>query len=144
MKKFKNLDFILLVDDDEATNFYNQEIINNCDFDVNVICANDGKEALDFLSNRGQYESQSGVTKKGIIFLDINMPIMNGWEFLEKYENLPIEQKSIITVLMLSTTVNPEDLEKAKKEKEVKGFIFKPMTEDYIEKFVLDNFTMES
>jgi CheY-like chemotaxis protein len=70
----------------------------------------------------------SGEAFPQIIFLDINMPVMNGWEFLEEYEKLPSTFKESIFVIMLTTSVNPMDFENAKDFESVHGYRRKPLT----------------
>jgi CheY-like chemotaxis protein len=75
-----------------------------------------------------------------IIFLDINMPAMDGWEFLQKYEALPEAHKSSIIVVMLTTSFNPEDELKARKIPAVKEFRNKPLTPALLQDILLKYF----
>lgn len=136
MRKIAGLDFILLVDDDEATNFLNQRVIRKADINAEVQIANNGKEALDYLTNTGKFASSAPVPHAGLIFLDINMPGMNGWEFLDAYKKLPEEQTQRIKILMLTTSINPDEEKKAIDIPEVKGFIHKPLTPEKLEKAI--------
>jgi CheY-like chemotaxis protein len=136
LRKIEGLDFILLVDDDEATNFLNQRIIRKADINADVQVAYNGKEALEFLTNTGQHAAETTLPQAGLIFLDINMPGMNGWEFLKAYKELPDEQTRRIKVLMLTTSVNPDEEKKAVDIPEVKGFIHKPLTVEKLEKAI--------
>ncbi|KAA9331764.1 response regulator [Adhaeribacter soli] len=136
MRKINGLDFILLVDDDEATNYLNQRVIRKANILTNVHVAHDGKEALDYLTNGGRNNGTGSVPHAGLIFLDINMPGMNGWEFLEAYKQLPDEQTRRIKILMLTTSNNPDEEKRAVNIPEVKGFIHKPLTEEKLEKAI--------
>ena len=73
-----------------------------------------------------------------LILLDINMPIVNGWEFMDKYQSLSAEQKAKIVVVMLTTSLNPDDRSRAESIKDIKDFVSKPLDEttlkDIIEK----------
>jgi CheY-like chemotaxis protein len=112
------LNCILLVDDDEPTNFLNKMAV----------------EALDYLSCAGQPAPKNKeCPSPEIIFLDINMPAMDGWEFLQKYEALPEAHKSSIIVIMLTTSFNPEDELKARKIPSVKEFRNKPLTSSLLQ-----------
>ena len=117
----KKLNSILLIDDDEPTNFLNRLTIEQSGCADQVIVIQSGQEALHFLRNTNPPD---------IIFLDINMPAMDGWEFLEEYRLLPSTQKSGIIVIMLTTSLNPDDEIKAKSHPEVAGFENKPLRED--------------
>jgi CheY-like chemotaxis protein len=136
LRKIAGLDFILLVDDDEATNFLNQRVIRKADLNAEVQVAYNGKEALEYLTNTGKFTGQQPLPTEGLILLDINMPGMNGWEFLEAYKKLPDEQTHKIKILMLTTSNNPDEEKMAIDIPEVKGFISKPLTPEKLEKAI--------
>jgi CheY-like chemotaxis protein len=117
----KKLDCILLVDDDFDDSNYHKIIIKKMNITNSIQTAENGLEALEFLKKENQIIPE-------LIFLDINMPKMNGWEFLEQYKDLPKNQKARITILMLTTSSNPDDLKKAKDFEDVTGFKSKPLT----------------
>ena len=128
MKKIPGLDCILLIEDDRATNFIHQLAIKELDLDARVeICLN-GREGLDYLTCQGVYKDHGGYPKPGIIFLDINMPLMDGWEFLEAYNKLDDKQKGNIVLMMVSASTNPDDQKRAMYESTVSGFVQKPLT----------------
>lgn len=106
-KKFKN---ILLIDDDSSSNFFHTRLLTKkTDFTENVMTALDGKEGLELLKN---VKANGGETPD-VIFLDINMPVMDGWEFLQEYEKLDSEFKAKTVVIMLTSSLNPDDRDKA-------------------------------
>ena len=142
MKKYKNLECVLLIDDDEATNFYNQSIIEELDIDVEIEVAYSGQEGLDFLTKKTDDYGSLKFPKPGIIFLDVNMPGMNGWEFLDKYQMLPEEQKAMLIVTMLTTSTNPDDKAKAKKYDYVGGFLSKPLKTIDVQNIIDKNFEL--
>lgn len=133
------LECILLIDDDKATNFIHQRIIKKSGIDIHIQVAENGKEALEFLTNKASFNNNK-YPKPGLIFLDINMPVMNGWEFLEEYENLPENQKANMVLAMLTTSLNPDDKSKAEQINDLKGFVNKPLSEEVILKLIEDNF----
>ena len=107
----KKINCILLIDDDKSTNFLHKIIIEETGVSEKVEAVQSGQEALDYLERK-----KEGVyPKPDLIFLDINMPGMNGWEFLEEYEKLDDNLKGEIMIMMLTTSINPDDEEKAKK-----------------------------
>lgn len=123
------LNCILLIDDDEPTNFLNRLAVEelNCTNTIKIIPS--AREALDYIACSGQPEPlNSDCPKPEIIFLDINMPAINGWEFLDRYEALPEAHKNSVIVIMLTTSFNPEDEWKARSIPSVKEFRNKPLT----------------
>ncbi len=128
---------ILLVDDDEPTNFLNRMVIEELECTEEIITVTSGERALEYLTTQsdGQYPQPD------LIFLDINMPGMNGWEFLEEYKNIEDFQKGNITVVMLTTSVNPSDLEKAQAISGIKKFMHKPLTEEHVVEVINTHFS---
>ncbi len=124
----KKLNCILLIDDDEATNYIHQKVIEEVSCAEKVVAAQSGQEALDFLNEREDWAS----SPVDLIFLDINMPAMNGWEFLEHYNKLDASKKAKTILVMLSTSLNPDDRENALEMDSVNGFENKPLTEEKI------------
>lgn len=133
-----HLDCILLVDDDRATNFLNKRLLDKVGIADHIKISRNGMEAMDYLMNA--FEGQYGFPIPELIFLDINMPLVNGWEFLERYEQMPEDFKRHITVLMLTTSLRQDDIEQAAKAPSVKGFIHKPLTEKEIRRVLDENF----
>jgi len=124
----KKLNCILLVDDDDAVNFIHNRVIHKSGCSSNVAVARNGQEAIVFLTTKvdGKYPQPD------LIFLDINMPVMNGWEFLEEYEKLEQDQKGREIIVMLTTSLNPDDKEKAKNIPHINDFHAKPLSLDHL------------
>jgi len=123
------LNCILLVDDDEPTNFLNKMAVEELECTHHIKIIPGAREALDYLTCAGRPAPlNKDCPSPEIIFLDINMPAMDGWEFLQQYEALPDERKSSIIVIMLTTSFNPEDELKARNIPSVKEFRNKPLT----------------
>ena len=117
----KKLNCILLVDDDHDDNVYHQIILKEMEIVDKIEIAENGIEALDYLKDEKRIQPE-------LIFLDINMPKMNGWEFLSEYKNLALEKKAQIVVMILTTSANPDDIKRAKEIEEVIGFETKPLS----------------
>ncbi len=113
---------LLVIDDDDINIFIIRKIVEKTGFAVNMIAKTNGQLAIDFLlENRENAE-----VFPHLMLIDINMPVLNGWEFIEAYEKMDITQK--VDMYMLSSSVYENDIEKAKTYKIVKGFISKPLS----------------
>lgn len=132
----QKLNSILLIDDDHATNFIHQFAIKKTRCTENIIVVENGLEALEYLQSIENKHSP----QPNIIFLDINMPIMNGWQFLEEYQKLNINKPGNIVLIMLTTSLNPDDLMKAKTFPAINGYRHKPLTADMIEGIIEEFF----
>jgi CheY-like chemotaxis protein len=119
----KKMKCILLVDDDEATNFINEIVLKRLDCTEKLVVLDNALDAIEFLKQKINDEYQ----RPDLIFLDINMPAMNGWEFMEEYKKLSPEQHAKVVLIMLTTSLNPYDLKKAKEIELVHGFENKPL-----------------
>ena len=132
---------ILLIDDDEPTNFLSQMIIENADCAEAVQVAFTGAQAIDYLTSQATSASgQNSYPRPDLIFLDINMPAMNGWEFLEKYNRLEKEHKGNIVIIMLTTSLNPDDRLRSKDFPDVSGFENKPLTQEKLDALLKKHF----
>lgn len=129
----KKLKSVLLIDDDEPTSFFSSLLIEDANCAEHIEIADSGQRALNLLSSHA-------IPSPDLIFLDINMPAMDGWEFLENYKKLPKEQQGKIVIIMLTTSLNPDDKEKASKIKEISGFETKPLTPELIDKILVKYF----
>ena len=123
----------MLIDDNIADNHYHQIIIKGMNITEHIEVALDGVEAINFLKSENK-------TQPELIFLDINMPRMNGWEFLKAYKDLSEEQKAKVIIVMLTTSGNPEHKTKAEKIEEVTGFKIKPLTEEILGEIIEQHF----
>jgi CheY-like chemotaxis protein len=128
------LNCILLVDDDNDCNFFHKRLLQEMNCTEKIQVATNGAEALEFL------KTCSGDYVPDIILLDINMPKVNGWEFLEAYEKLPIQFKAKIVLIMLTTSLNPDDRVKASTFPSVKGFKEKYLDEGMLQDILKEHF----
>ncbi len=125
--KIKN---VLLVDDSKPTNFLHKKVISTTNEVQNIYTVYDGTEALDFLQKKGQFKE---ITEyPDIIFLDINMPKMNGFEFLEHYEKHNREQPIGALIVILTTSNWDSDKKKAMENSLVYDFLEKPLSKSKV------------
>jgi CheY-like chemotaxis protein len=127
----KKLNCVLLVDDDEPTNFLSKMVVEKAACTDHIQVAQSGKDALEYLSRIS--ENNSDNPGPDLIFLDINMPAMDGWEFISRYNNLTSLQKDKIIMVMLTTSLNPDDRLRAIDMPAVTGFESKPLTPKKLE-----------
>jgi CheY-like chemotaxis protein len=125
---------ILCVDDDPITLMLCKKVIEKAEFSKEINTANNGEDALTYFDNL-----KTGIAKNPnmilpeFVFLDLNMPVMGGWEFLdiflkEKYYSYFPNLK----VIVLSSTIDPKDIEKSKTYPMVIDFLSKPITKDML------------
>lgn len=109
---------ILLIDDDKATTFYNKWVLKKHSKFDNIIVKLGGEDGLIYLSN-----AKNGLCPKpNIIFLDLNMPGMNGWDFMEKIKAFDKKWIDTIKIVILSTSQDPNDILKAKQNLRVRDY----------------------
>ncbi|MBL7920039.1 MAG: response regulator [Bacteroidia bacterium] len=137
----KKLKCVLLVEDNEFTNIYNQKLIVNLNIAENIYVTESAEDALDFIGRKGKYSStQIKYADPDIIFLDINMPGLNGWEFIEEYKKLNVKSNHPAQIVMLTTSPNPDDEQKAKQINEVIAFKRKPLAQNIIVDILKEHF----
>ena len=121
---------LLVVDDDDINLFIIKKIVEKTGFDIDMVSRSNGQQAIDYIN---EAIAQNNPLPK-MILIDINMPVMNGWEFIEAYEALTIEHK--VDMYILSSSVYENDIEKTKSYKAVKGFISKPLSMERLTELV--------
>jgi len=110
---------VWLIDDDNVTNMLNRFFLEEHFTHLNITAFVYAQDALNTLIHTGQ--------KPDFIFLDINMPVMNGWEFLDALEKKSTENDVLPKIFLLSSSLDPSDKNKASQIKLVNGFISKPL-----------------
>tara|TARA_R100001369_G_scaffold88997_1_gene126140 strand:+ start:181 stop:582 length:402 start_codon:yes stop_codon:yes gene_type:complete len=123
-----------ILDDDKIYQFTLTRIINDNKQAERIITFSDGEKAI-------QYFTDNIATNENIpdiIFLDSNMPIMDGWQFIEEYASIKTEIKKKVVIVMWSSSVNPIDIERASKISEISKYIIKPMKLEEVKRFFND------
>jgi CheY-like chemotaxis protein len=126
----KRLNCVMLIDDNPDDNFYHERQIKKSNLVASIIIKKAAREALNYLKSNDINE----LMRPDLIFLDINMPGMNGWEFLEEYDKLENKLKSRVVIVMLTTSDNPSDMDRAKHS--VIEFKTKPLTEEMLKEII--------
>ncbi len=124
---------VMLIDDDEPTNFLSKMHIEDAQCAEHIQVVDSGRKALEYIA-----KSNNGPE---LIFLDVNMPAMNGWEFLERYKELEKTKQGKIIIIMLTTSLNPDDKERAGNVPQIAGFENKPLTPELISKVLSKYFS---
>lgn len=125
MDKKKPIDLVMLVDDNETDNFISKRIIEITGFASRVEVKNSGKSALDYLAAH----QDSPEDLPNIIFLDINMPVVDGFVFLYEFEKFKELVRTKCKVIILSSSDNKRDIDKIVNNNYVIKFVTKPLTE---------------
>lgn len=120
---------ILLVDDDEINNFISIKLIKKALLTSDIMACLNGRFAIDQLVDIQKRDPEK---LPDYIFLDINMPIMNGWEFLEEYKRLNIDPLGKSKIFIISSSVFSNDINRAKSYPIVKSFVSKPLSVEKI------------
>ena len=137
----KKINCILLVDDSPSTNFYHKKIIEISGETENIFEVENGLEALNYICRKGKFRTNH--PRPNIIFLDINMPKMDGFEFLENYAKLPKKKRADIIIVFLTTSNWIKDKIKAISSDLVYDYIEKPLKKQDLLKistYYQDNF----
>ena len=127
---------VLLVDDDEINNFISIKLIKKALLNTEIMACLNGKFAIDQLV---EIQRKDPDKMPDYILLDINMPIMNGWEFLDEFKRLNIDAVGKCKIFIISSSVFSNDINKARSYPLVKDFISKPLNVDKIKEL----FTVE-
>jgi len=105
-------------------------VITKALFSNEIATAKNGEEAIKYYDS---LKTTSAINKPQLIFLDLNMPVMNGWEFLDSFVTAEYSEYHDTKVIILSSTIDPQDLEKSKKYPMVIDFLSKPISKEMLE-----------
>lgn len=125
---------VMLIDDNEIDNLINQKMIEAANITDHIFTHTGAKSAIEFLKNLEKIEGPAVNVLPDIIFLDIDMPLMDGFQFLDEFEKLNDATKEKCNIVMLTSSINPQDVNKSKKYTYVKKYINKPLTQENLEK----------
>ena len=125
---------ILLVDDDEVYLFLMNKIIKELTTELKVTSLLDGEEAIEYLSKC----TDKNIDAPEVIFLDINMPFLDGWGFLEEFKKLKPKIQNNVNIYLVSSSNMQHDIEKASEFEELTGYVVKPLKEDKLVEIFTD------
>jgi CheY-like chemotaxis protein len=115
---------VLLVDDDQVTNFLNQSLLTRMGVAERILVAHDGEQGLQRLAEHCAAAPGSPT----LVLLDVNMPGMNGIEFLEAYRKGPLRGQQPVVIVMLTSSLHPRDVQRVEALGVVADFLSKPLT----------------
>jgi len=127
----KKYSTIMLIDDNEIDNLINQKMIEAAAIADKIYTHTGAKSGLEFLRNMEKLELAEQILPD-LIFLDIDMPLMDGFQFIDEFEKLSSLVKKKCKVIMLTSSINPQDYNRAKKYPMIKLFLNKPLSFDTI------------
>ena len=122
---------VMLIDDNEIDNLINQKMIEAASITENIYTHTGAKSAIEFLRNVERLDVVDKVIPD-IIFLDIDMPLMDGFQFLEEFEKFGSVIKNNCKIVMLTSSINPQDFSRSKKYNSVKHYLNKPLSHENI------------
>lgn len=129
----KKISSVCLIDDDSATNFINQRMLKLSQAVENITVMESASVALQHLQN-------ADGAQPDLILLDINMPGMDGWEFLNEYSRVLDHATNRPVIVMLTSSINPQDIKQARKFGQVSDFKSKPLTLETIQAILNKHF----
>ena len=131
----KNLPIIGIIDDDTIYHFILTSIINKNKLAESILSFLDGEKAIQYLTENKMNNEKI----PDVLFLDVNMPIMDGWMFIEEYARIKTDITKKTLVFMLSSSANPIDIERADKISEISNYIIKPINLEEV-KIIFDSY----
>jgi len=128
---------VMLIDDNEIDNLINQKMIEAASITQHIYTHTGARSAIEFLKNIEKLEKLADQILPDVIFLDIDMPLMDGFQFLDEFEKLQDTTKNKCKIVMLTSSINPQDVNKSKEYAYVKKYINKPLSQENLEKLEL-------
>ena len=126
-------DHVMLLDDDELANFINQKVMESCHFSKDIYVNTSAKSALEFLNNLLVLGDTTKDLLPQVIFIDLNMPLMDGFQFIQSLLKNSNKAIPFIKLVILTSSVHEMDREKAKELADNIMFLNKPLTKEMLE-----------
>jgi CheY-like chemotaxis protein len=125
MKSTTTVELACIIDDDKVYVNLVKKIIETKKLCENLMVFRDGKQSIDYFEALMENMKEDRIPE--IIFLDLNMPVMDGWEFLERFTKIKNKFNKVITLYVVSSSINPLDVRRAKSLSSVKDYLIKPI-----------------
>lgn len=135
----ESLDLVMLIDDDNTTNYLNERLLNEMQVSKKIVVMKNGKEAIDYL--KAAAAGENGVKSPDLIFLDIKMPVMDGFSFLEAYQKEGLDMTDQVIILMLTSSASFYDLERLRNYNKVKQHFSKALTRHDVREIMREYFS---
>ena len=130
----KKVDIACIIDDDPIFVFGTKRMMALANFCNNFMVFQNGEEAINYLKPIIQTKN---FALPDIILLDINMPIMDGWQFLDEFTSIPNDKK--ITIYIVSSSIDPQDIARAKEYDTISNYLVKPITSEKLQSILSEN-----
>ena len=132
---------IMLVDDDSSTNRFHQIIIESLQITKKIVFSKNGQQALNYLLKQEEFKTKNDdFINPDLILIDLNMPVMNGFRFLELFTKTEEFKKNNPKIIVLSTSLIPEEKEKIESNSHIYKFLNKPLTKNIILDSIVNDF----
>ncbi|NNG11133.1 MAG: response regulator [Arenibacter sp.] len=130
----RTLTKICIVDDDDIYRFTIERTLESLELATKTMTFSDGEQAINFISDHLNEDAEL----PDIIFLDIDMPVMDGFQFMEEYEKIKSNVAKDMTIYMVSSSLDPVDIDSAKKISSISDYIVKPISSDRLKSILED------
>ncbi len=132
--EMKKIQSTCIIDDDPIFIYGTRRIMKEVDFCDNILVFNNGQDAMEGLKEL----TTKGEDLPEVLFLDLNMPVMDGWEFLEDFVKIPNLNGKKVIIYIISSSIDPRDLERIRNYKVVNNYILKPLSPQDLENVLKD------
>jgi CheY-like chemotaxis protein len=129
-KKPAKFNIVMLVDDSEVDNFINLKMIEGCNFAERIYTHTSGRSGIEFLRSISMNMQLLPELLPEVIFLDINMPVMDGFAFVKEFDKLPEAVVKNCSIIVLTSSINPEDIANSKRSDSIVRYVNKPLSRE--------------